>query len=171
MNESITQSRLKELFVYKDGNLIRKVASSNRVKVGDIAGTLRADGYTRIRVDVDLYFLHRLIFLMHHGYLPKEIDHIDGNPSNNNIYNLRKCTRRENQHNSKMRKDNTSGTKGVYWNKTAKKWQAQINIEGKCKYLGLFDNLLDADCKVISARNKLHGEFACHGQLKTGNLK
>jgi len=103
----------------------------------------------------------RIIFLLHHGYLTKGkcIDHEDNNPLNNKIENLRESTDFENAHNSKLRKNNTSGHKGVNWDKGSKKWKVQILANGKYHYFGLYVNKEDAIKVAIAARKKLHGDF------------
>lgn len=90
----LTQECVRSLFDYRDGELYWKVSRGNGMKIGDLAGTVRTDGYRSIQINGKLYLAHRLIFLYHYGYIPKEIDHIDSNPSNNNISNLResRCT-------------------------------------------------------------------------------
>lgn len=158
----ITQELVKEYFKYKNGVLIWKIKRRSDNK-GDTAGDLNGQGYFRIMLNCKRYLIHRLIFLYHHGYLPRFIDHIDGNPSNNKIENLRECSSRQNQFNSKTRKDNTSGVKGVHWKKGIKKWVAQISVNGKYKNLGSFSDIKDAESAVRKARIASHGEFANHG--------
>lgn len=97
----LTQNYLKELFDYRNGNLYWKVRKSYRIKIGDIGGYVRKDGYRHVGIDDKDYKSHRLIFLYHHGYLPKSLDHIDGNKSNNDIDNLRCATNQENAMNQK----------------------------------------------------------------------
>lgn len=103
----------------------------------------------------------RVIFLLHNGYLTKnkEVDHKDGNSLNNKVNNLRESTLAQNQHNSKLRKNNTSGHKGVYWNKASGKWMVRINVNGKSYYFGMYVNKEDAIKVAIEARKKIHGEF------------
>jgi hypothetical protein len=161
--EIITQDYVKQLFEYRDGELFWKVKYSQRVKIGAKAGALDGDEYFRISINSKRYLNHRLIFLMHHGYLPEYLDHIDGNPSNNKIENLRAATLTQNQHNRKLGKDNTSGVKGVCWHKIKKKWQIQMRINNKVKHFGYFDDLELADLVAQEARDKYHGAFANHG--------
>ena len=118
-----------------------------------------------MNIDVDGYsrLAHRIGFLHYHGYLPEMLDHIDGDGSNNRIENLRECTASENAYNSKLRIDNTSGIKGVYWHKHGKKWYSNITVEGKVKRLGYFNDLKGAKKAVEEARLKYHGEFANNG--------
>lgn len=161
----ITQELLHKLFDYReDGNLIRKVRVANRIKIGDVAGWLHPSGYFRVSVEKRDYAVHRLIFLYHHGYLTPgmEIDHIDGNPSNNRIENLREVTRTQNALNSKISSTNTSGVKGVIWLKKAGKWAAYIYVLGKQKSIGRYNTLEEAEAVVREAREKYHGEYARH---------
>jgi hypothetical protein len=158
----ITQEYLKSIFEYCDGNLYWKVANSNRVKIGQIAGTLLYQNYIQIRISRKKYQAHRLIFLMHYGYLPVQIDHKNNNKADNRIENLRAATNCKNQYNVKIIKTNTSGCKNVTWSKKRKKWYVQLSIDNKRKYFGSFENLELAELVAIEARNKYHGDFARH---------
>lgn len=160
----LTQDLLKELFDYRDGELYWKVARGC-VKIGDRAGTDLKGGYRGIRINGKLYKAHRLIFLYHHGYLPKFLDHIDRNPSNNNISNLRDATMSQNGMNRKKVKSHngkptTSKFKGVYWNKRREKWQVRIQINGKRKHFGYYDSKIEAAKTSDKALIKRDGEFA-----------
>lgn len=162
----ITQKRLHELFEYReDGNLIRKVRTARCTKIGDVAGSFQgSSGYFRVRIEEKDYQVHRLIFLYHHGYLTEglHIDHIDGNPGNNRIENLREVTRSQNLMNSKIRSDNKSGVKGVYWNKEKRKWKTTVKMNGKEIFLGYHDFKEEAAAAAKAAREKYHGEYARH---------
>lgn len=154
------QSYFCSLFNYKNGNLYWKVSRSNCIKIDQIAGTTPKDQRTRICIDYKIFLIHRVIFAMHHGFMPKYIDHIDGNTKNNCIENLREATFNENVQNSKIRIDNTSGIKGVSWNKNKKKWDAVINKNNKKIFIGRFKNLEDAKTAINQQRKILHGNFA-----------
>ena len=106
--------------------------------------------------------MHRLIFLFHYGYLPKIIDHIDGNPLNNDIKNLRESTHIENCQNAKKRTTNTSGCKNVSWHKPANKWAVRLSINQKKVFFGLFEDIELADLVAHEARDLYHGKFARH---------
>ena len=156
--------RLDELFAYQsDGSLVRKVKTSNRTKVGDIVGWMDDNGYLLVRVDGAIHKVHRLIFLMHYGWLPQEVDHINGIRSDNRIDNLRPASKAENKQNAKLSRRNTSGVKGVSWCKRRNKWKAYICVKSKLLGLGHFEHIEDAKEAVKTARNEHHGEFANHG--------
>lgn len=87
------------------------------------------------------------------------VDHADSNKLNNNVNNLRYATRRENSQNATISKRNTSGCKGVAWQKKAKKWEAHIMIGGTKVHLGLFNSLEDAKQARIRRANQAFGEF------------
>ena len=161
---SITQELVKELFDYRDGQLYWKKTTSKRSIAGNLAGYLSKRGYWRVSIDYKHYYTHRIIFLMFHGHLPKLLDHIDSNPLNNKIENLRAATSAENVRNSKLRKNNTSGVKGVSWSKLHKKWRVEVMVDGKTHRLGLFKDLELAQLVAQEARNKYHKDFANHGQ-------
>jgi hypothetical protein len=161
--ESITQDYVNQLFEYRDGELYWKVKSSKKILIGEKSGAKRKDGYCLTGINGKGYLNHRLIFLMHHGYLPECLDHIDGNRLNNKIKNLRPATMTQNAYNSKLKKDNSSGVKGVSWHKQANKWQVRVRINGKRKNFGVFDNLELADLVAQEIRNKYHGAFVNHG--------
>lgn len=158
----LTKERLHYLFVYSNGELRRRVDVAGE-KAGREAGWNAGRGYRYIQVDGIQYSTHRIIYLMFHGYLPEMLDHIDRDKSNNRIENLRPCTKNQNFYNAKISKRNTSGVKGVSWNKTYKKWGAQIKVNYKPLWLGYFTSIKDAEKTVIAARKEHHKEFACNG--------
>ena len=162
MNQELTQDLLKETFEYKDGHLFWKKPKQRR-NLSEPAGHLRKDGYVIIGINGKYCSAHRLVFLMHHGHLPQEIDHIDGNRSNNAIENLRPATSSQNKHNAGKRKNNTSGFKGVSWRKDKDRWQAIIGINGKLKHLGFFHTAEQAHEAYCQAANELHKDYANFG--------
>jgi len=88
-------------------------------------------------------------------------DHKDGNGLDNRRGNIRACNGSGNQHNQPMRKNNSSGFKGVSWFKKTKQWMAKICLNRKQKYIGLYDNRIEAARAYDSAALELFGEFAC----------
>lgn len=104
-------------------------------------------------------FMHRLILGLSAGD-GKMTDHKNRNGLDNHRINLRVCTNRLNQGNSKIRKDNTSGFKGVVWHKQARKWMSEICHKGTLIYLGLFENKLDAALAYDEKARELFGKFA-----------
>lgn len=157
----LSQSRLKELMSYDpDSGVFTRLIDCNRSKKGEAVSCKHNKGYFRVSIDGTRYLLHRLAFLFMEGRMPDEIDHINGDRSDNRWANLRECCSRQNKFNMTSR--SKSGVKGVYWNKEKEKWQAQLSIDGKVKFLGRFKNLDDARDVVIEARNVHHGEFARH---------
>jgi hypothetical protein len=162
----ITQDQVKDLFEYRDGDLYWKVQPAYRIKIGSKAGTISSNGYWQTSIKHKKYSNHRLIFLMFYGYLPVEIDHIDNNPLNNRIENLREATRFENNYNIRKRADNTSGVKGVSWDKVRQKWRVQLCVEGKKKSFGYYHNIKVAKFIAETMRYKYHGAFARYGEVE-----
>jgi len=125
------------------------------------------NGYRKLELKITYndktknFLASRVIFFLHNGYLTTnmEVDHIDNNSLNNNPDNLRECTHSQNSHNSKLRKNNTSGHKNVLWCKKRKKWLVQIESNCKIHYFGYYANKEDAIKASIVARKKLHGDF------------
>jgi hypothetical protein len=165
----LTVDLLKHLFDYdkETGNLIWKV-SRGAAKKGSVVGCLdTALGYVRVSIDKKQYYAHRLIFLMHKGYLPRTIDHINGDRADNHIENLRAASAGQNQHNRKQGKNNTSGYKGVSYVSSRKKWSARVQLECKSLWLGHYNTPEEADAVARKAREELHGSFANHGDAET----
>lgn len=154
---------LKRLFYCIDGILYRKVSVSRNTKKGDVAGYIGDKGYWITRIKNRAERNHRIIFAIYHGYFPQNIDHKDGNRSNNRIENLRAATIGQNHRNRGLQKNNTSGIKGVSWDKRRGKWVASVCTKGKQQKLGLFDNICEARDAAENYRDVMHGEFANHG--------
>jgi hypothetical protein len=157
----ITQEYLREIFDYKDGHLYWKI-TTKKIKLNQRAGTIDGRGYFATGLNLKLYKNHRLIYFMHHGYLPKFIDHIDGNKLNNKIENLREATASQNQQNIKLQKNNTSGYKNVYWHKKPKKWCVALKINKVLKYFGFYKDIELADLVAQEMRDKYFGKYARH---------
>jgi hypothetical protein len=106
-----------------------------------------------------VYFAHRIIFKYVHGYEPPQVDHINGNPFDNRIVNLRAADSITNNRNAKRRKDNKTGVVGVFWDNKSSKWRAKIGD----KFIGLFESYSDA-CAARSKAQKLYGFHPNHGR-------
>lgn len=156
---TLTQSYLNEIFEYRDGHLYRTKKISDGVNVGDRIGTVDRKGYVVASIFYKKYSVHRLIYLMKHGYTPSIIDHIDGNKLNNCIENLRPATVMQNAYNSKIPSSNTSGIKGVSWDKKNKKWAVTCSYDGKNRHIGRFIDLQDAINAIDNFRKHHHKEF------------
>ena len=149
----VTQELLKELFDYEDGKLIRKNGKSAVIPMGK-------KRYERVSINGQAYALHRMIYLWHHGSLPKVIDHIDNNRENNRIENLREVTQQQNCLNRKHHSNSKSPYKNVYWHQAAKKWAVVMSVIHKRTYLGVYDDVELADLVATEARNLYHGQYA-----------
>ena len=157
---NLLKNTLNEKFEYVDGNFIWK-KTSRKSLIGCIAGVKHPKGYTQIYICGKRYLLHRLIFLNYYGVMPSQIDHIDADKSNNRIENLRGCTDSQNRFNAHKPKNNTSGYKNIYWDKSRFKWVVNVAGEGKT-LIKRFNDLSDEIYAANEARQKLHGEFARH---------
>lgn len=156
----ITTKRLREVFDYKDGNLIRKVAARGRAQVGTIAGSRGKNDYWYACVDNITYPLHLLVWIWH-GFDPYvEPDHKNRISSDNRIENLRPATRSQNMWNIGKAKNNTSGVKGVTWHKEKRKYRVRLGVNGKRIHIGDFADLELAELVAHEARAKYHGQFA-----------
>lgn len=155
----ITQSQVNELFDYKDGHLVWKKPLSNRAAVGERIKRSKNNLF-RVGIYGKNYLAHRIIFLMHHGYIPHMIDHVDGNPLNNRIENLRECNKKTNGYNAKISKRNSTGVKSVFWNESNKNWRVRMRANGADIEIGSFDQIIDAKIAADNARVLLHNEFA-----------
>jgi len=124
------------------------------------------EGYILVKVDERRYLLHRLIYLYHNPdwdihdiSKDNEIDHIDINPINNTIENLRIIDCSGNNRNREKGKNCSSIYRGVCWNKKAKKWKASIRIEGKIKHLGYFDDENEAGAMYLSVYQDIMDKY------------
>ena len=155
----LTHERLKELLAYnpKTGKFYHRT-TRGRGLMGLEAGSAIGDGYFRVRVDQTNYLTHRLAWFYVHGYLPEnQIDHIDRDPGNNRIDNLREVSQVCNLRNCGNPVDNTSGVKGVC-RRRGRKWHVQIAVYGHRYHIGYFDDFDEAVCYRLAAEQCLNWE-------------
>lgn len=160
---TLTAEVARELFTYnpETGDLRWKVRSAQRVHVGDPVGAPTAKGYRRFSYQNRLYLKHRVVWLMQTGSWPEHfIDHRDGDRSNDRWSNLRAATHAQNAQNAKRRADNTSGFKGVSFNRRLGKWTAHIRAHGCSVFLGRHETAEAASHAYVQAATQLHGAFA-----------
>lgn len=154
--DALTYERAIEIFRYdgETGVLERKLKNGEWRVCGDKPNS---HGYGQVWVDGKMYKTHRLVWLLVYGVRPEhEIDHIDRNPMNNKIENLRAASPSENQHNQGMRRNNTSGYPGVYFNKQRNKYEANICLNGKQTFLGYYPTAIEACTAYMIAKIKYH---------------
>ena len=165
-----SQKKLQELFDYKDGQLYWKERINSSIDLSKPAGCIEKNGYRRIQIEGKIYREHRLVWKYHYGKDPKEfIDHIDGNRSNNNIENLREATNQQNLFNTGPSKNNKLGIKGVI--KYGNKYRATIIINGKSKYLGMFNTTEEARLAREESEKKLFKEFSVLNRKERYEIK
>jgi hypothetical protein len=152
----LSKQQLLDMFEYRDGELYWKITTTNRYSSNRIAGSLHSTGYKYTGIFGKRYKNHRIIWMMHYGYLPKEIDHIDQNKANNRIENLRESNRILNMQNVAIRSNNKSGTANVGWYKPYKKWEVKMRINKKSCHFGYFDDLELASLVAMEAKDKFH---------------
>lgn len=162
----LTQDEVKRLLEYdpETGVLTWKINISNR-KIGDVAGysyTLKRQGesykrYIKIGIKDKKYLAHRIIWLYVNGSFPEnEIDHIDGDGTNNKIENLREVEHKENSKNRRKPSNNISGMVGIAY--VYNKWRVTIRVNGKRIHLGYFKDIQDA----IISRKEAELKYGFH---------
>jgi len=162
----LTQDLLIECFDYNQlTGWFTNRYSRGRAGAGSRAGSETGHGYRRIIIGYNKYYEHHLAWLYIYGEWPDEVDHINGDRSDNKISNLRLCTRTQNCFN---RKDGTgiSGLKGAYLDPRSSKWFSKIQVGGQHKFLGNFDSPEEAHQAYLKAADELVGEFAFHNRLE-----
>lgn len=153
-------SLCNEYFHYNEGYLFWKKIRrySNRILGNEAGNVCPVNKYYNISTFRKTYKSHRIIFLMHHKYLPASIDHINGDKTDNRIENLRACTQQENCRNRGASAINKAGYKGVY--PVRDKWRASIRDDQTQLHLGYFICKHEAAKAYNEAALKYHGEFA-----------
>lgn len=166
----LTYDRANELLRYEpsSGKLFWKKTTTNRVKVGDEAGSFCAStGYINVVIDGQGYTLHRIAILLTTGVYDKmvQVDHVDHDRGNNRLSNLRVVSHAENMRNQSLRNTNKTGVTGVsvrYTRKGTKRYTATIVVDYKFIFLGNYDTLEEAAVARAEAEIK-YGFHPNHG--------
>lgn len=133
--------------------------------VGQAAGTLSKGGYLRTSIEKSMYANNRIAWKMHYGADPVGVvDHEDGDKLNNRINNLRDASQGLNACNARRRSDNTTGFKGVVFSKWRRCFVINLKVDGLRIKSPSFATPEAANDFARDLREKLHGEFACHGE-------
>lgn len=159
----ITAEFLRDVLSYdpETGWFIWKKKVSSKTVIGRRAGSINRAGYRVVGLGGQLYYAHRLAYLYMTGNWPERaIDHREGAKDDNRWSEIRAATPSENALNAKLAANNTSGFKGVSWHKAAGKWAAHINLCGRKRHLGLFDDPVTAHGAYMSAAAAASPEFA-----------
>ena len=141
----LTQEQVKELLSYNGEVLRWRRSRGNSKRAGSIAGGLSVRGYWQVKVLGKSYLAHRLIWLYTYGYFPENgLDHINRDKIDNRLSNLREVSRQCNARNTGNISSNTSGVKGVYFDKEKDAWMAIVRVSGKAIKLGTTKDFVEA---------------------------
>ncbi len=156
---------LKRIVNYnrETGDFSWKSSKAGRNK---IPGWSDKDGYLHIRIDYKLWRAHRLAWLYEYGDMPNgKIDHIDRDPGNNSISNLRVVNASQNAVNCKIRSDNKSGYKGVSKRKGLNRWVARTYYNGVDIHIGYFDTPEEASEAYQAKLKEFHGVYVDNAEF------
>ena len=129
-----------------------------RTDLNRFVGTLCKDtGYSRLTFQNKSYLSHRLIWYLQKSTWPDQIDHVNGDRSDNTWTNLREVSSREQSFNKKGW--SSCGVKGVYWHKSKGKWHTRVRADGKVHQVGYYDSLEEAAKAYQDKAKHLHKEF------------
>lgn len=160
---TITQEELREQLHYDpETGVLTWAIRKHKVKLGAVAGRTTPKGYIEVRLNLVIYQAHRLAWLYMYGDWPDGfIDHINRDPGDNRIANLRVVSRQQNARNVPVSIRSSTGIKGVGHHKQSGKYRAKIWAGGKQLWLGHFDTVEAAAAAYKQAAIFHHGEFAC----------
>lgn len=161
MHSTAWIAEAKRLLSYdpETGVFVWRVNRRGRARAGDVAGSLKPTGYVRIHVAGVPVFAHRLAWAFVHGEMPTHtIDHINGDPADNRIANLRDVPSRMNSENRRTAGPRRAGGSllGAHWSKVWKRWKSSIITQGRSKHLGWFDTEEQAHAAYVAAKRQLH---------------
>lgn len=166
------RKRVPEMFAETEGHsAAHTCAQWNSRFAGKEALVKENVGYRCGRINYQYVLAHRVIWKMMTGIEPAEVDHIDGERSNNRWKNLREASPSINNRNAAKRSDNTSGVVGVVWHKRHRKWMAGTSLNGKYQFLGLFDDFDEAVAarKQAEQQNDFHQNHGRDAVKSKGN--
>ena len=155
----ITQAMLKAVAIYDPNTgLFTRRVNASKAKAGTVMNHSRKDGYQTISLFGEKQLAHRMAWLYVHGTYPtNDLDHIDGNPTNNSFSNLREATRTENLQNMRHpRKNRSSPVNGVKWSKKRGKYCVQVVVDRKSYWGGYHESLDDAIEVLLELKEKHH---------------
>jgi hypothetical protein len=159
----LTQNRLKEILEYdqETGEFRWRKRMKKNHCAGDVAGCSVRSEYWSIHIDGRNYRAHQLAWLYKEGEWGRPIiDHRDGNPLNNRWSNLRLASHANNAANRPRLRNNTSGFKGVSFDRRRGKWIAQITKQGRRYFIGRYATAEEAHAAYVAKARVLFGEFA-----------
>lgn len=158
---------LKDVLEYNEhtGIFSWKISPCKNVKIGSVAGTLhKKTGYIKITYKNNKISAHRLSWaFMLEEWPAFDVDHINGNRQDNRWVNLRQATRQQNSLNRLKSSRNTSGVKGVHFDRKRNKWGSTITFDKTRYWLGFHSSLKQAEDAVVTKRKELHGTFSNDG--------
>lgn len=170
---TLTAAMLREVLDYcpESGEFSRRISA----RAGKPVGRVRPDGYLVISVDDRLYLAHRLAWLHVYGAWPSgRIDHINGNPTDNRLANLREATNGENMQNQRRAHCNSqTGVLGVHYHEENGNYVAQIRVDGKVRHIGSYRTAEEAHYAYLQAKRRLHpnGEIAKSAEVEPEKIR
>lgn len=157
---SFSKQLVKEYFRYTNGSFVRVKSTGSSLAGQKTIGTKHHTGYMRIRFLGKQCAFHRLVWSWHYGETKFRIDHINGRKDDNRIENLRLSNSASNSWNQGKHRQNTSGHKGLFFDKRDKLWYGAVQANGKRVKVGWSKNKNKTLKVLIEKRKELHGEFA-----------
>lgn len=161
----MTQDEVRRIFEYEARGTLRRIDGAGR-KPYPFSPMGSGGGYLGFSHRGRKHYLHRLIWLYHHGTVPGMIDHVNGDRRDNRIENLRACSNAQNQYNSVRKTNNRSGFKGVAFYRakpTTKPWRARIVRSGRQISLGYYATAEEAAEAYARGAAEVAGAFARKG--------